>query len=160
MSTDCQKLNHGGIAERQVVDWVEIDLRHQDPLAEPAVRMHAQHLDRGAAVWLPLPAGHASAARDIRVDNHPRAYRETGAGSGFRHLARELVTHDAGVGQEGVLALVYMVVSAANADMPDVHGGPAFGRVRRARTFDNFEVPGSGADKRLHIKTHRSVTGR
>ena len=29
MSADCQKLNHGGIAERQVLDWVQIDLRHR-----------------------------------------------------------------------------------------------------------------------------------
>jgi hypothetical protein len=86
------------------------------------------------------------AARQVWIDDVDAAGRDPGIGGRGDNLDGELVSHDARIAQEGMGALVDMIVSAANADAARLYKC----RARRefgVRSFGEFELPRLSANQ-------------
>ncbi len=149
MGADRLELDHGCVAEAEAAGGIEVLLGHQDALAHAAVDMDAEDFERRAAVRLALAASDAVAAGEIRVDDHRRAGREVRAGRAAGNHTGQLVTHDAGIGEEGVGALEDVEIGAADADRPHVDGDKARCRLGRG-PLHPFKPAGLGTDDRSH----------
>ena len=88
-------------------------------IAEAAVDVHAEHPDALAAVRLAAPAGDAVAAGQVGNDGDRLPRPHGTAGRCLHDLAPELMAHDAGVGQERLLAAEDVEIGAADADTTD-----------------------------------------
>lgn len=121
MGADRLELDHRRIAKAEVLRRVEIALRYQDALAHSAVDVDAEHLQRRAQqLGLPFRAGDAVAAGEVGIDDDRRPRGEVGARRTAGDRAGQLVTHDTGIGEEGMRALEDVEVGAADSDGTDV----------------------------------------
>ena len=68
--------------------------------------------------------------------------------------ARNLVAHDAGIGEERMLALEDVIVGAADADMGDIDQCPSFRRTAGRRPVGELKLSRSDASDRFHDGVH------
>ena len=66
------------------------------------------------------------------------------------------MAHDAGIGEERVLALEDVIVGAADADMGDIDQRPTFGRTARRRPVCKLKLSRSDASNGFHDGVHVS----
>ena len=143
---DRQKLDRGAFVGGESVRRNEIPRRQRQKLGHAAVLMNAEHRQGDAAIGLARPAGDAMAAGEIRVDDADPADRDGGSRRGVDHLDGELVAHDPRIVQEGMLALVDVIVGAADADAARTNQGESRIELRQ-RPAHEFEPAGLDADE-------------
>jgi hypothetical protein len=124
MGTDGEKFHHGGVAQAQPFSRVEVGLGHDDFLSHAAIAVHADNRQGLAAIGLALGTGGTLVAGQIGIDDHRIASRQRGGAIGVEHHPAQFMPHDARILQERVLALVDVIVGAADADMADAHPHP------------------------------------
>ena len=116
--------------------------------------MHAQHLNRDTAVRLSLPARHAFLARQVGVDDDVLSYRNGGRSVDLDNGARNLVAHDARIGEERMLAFEDVIVGTADADMGDVDQCPSFRWTAERRPVGELKLSWSDASDGFHAGVH------
>ncbi len=88
-------------------------------------------------------------AGQIGIDDYRIAIGQARRAIGIGDHAGEFVAHDAGIFEEGVLALEDMIIGAANADMADGDADPA-GLQRRRRDIDQRQLARSRTGNGTH----------
>jgi hypothetical protein len=138
VGADGQEFEHGCVIERDAIGLEHQALRQSQVLGHPAVPVHTQHLNIGAAIGFALAAGHAGTAGQVRHHIHRVAGRQVAALGRAHHFARQLVAHYARVLQERLGAPKDMHIGTAQAYAAHAQQHVAGARLRQ-RTVHQFQ---------------------
>lgn len=149
MGADGKEFHRRALVEAEAVRGQQIAHRQRQVVGHAAVAVDAENGDFGATVGLAATTGNASAAAQIRIDDHrvtlgkPRSLRR------LHDLHGEFMAHHPRILQERMLAFVDVIIGAADADAPNTDQRFTSRHHWVLAGFDG-EFAGVATDERLH----------